>query len=224
MFMFDFEGLKTVFRILQYWKQTNLNSVAGISDFIILRNALSMQSLMRLEDFCAFNRGVQVSSERVDERYVFSIDQHIWAEISSNESVTGVLRAFSPFSRPQHFMRNRIIDTSNEIGSGGGWHRDSFQPQLKIFIPLTDIDENSGPTQYVSGTSSNLEKLKDALSGRRKSKHFRPQSFHSLYMKRGDIAVVNTSGIHRGAPPEKPGRDVVTVYMNDAFKNVSSTE
>lgn len=212
-------NLKTIGRVLKYWFHVRRNESLGFSDFSIIENVLSNAQLDYLDGLCSPEKGTKVKSEIIDERYIFPLDGHFWSEISAIKLVSNTLENFSPTPRPGYFMRNLIVGVSSKIGSGGGWHRDSFMPQIKIFIPLTDIDEDDGALQYVLSTSSNREKLFSSFQGRRKKSNYRPINYELLSMKRGDIAIVNTSGIHRGGPPAKTGRDMVTIYMNETFTN-----
>ena len=42
---------------------------------------------------------------------------------------------------------------SNNLGSGGGWHRDSpFTNQIKTIVYLTDVSSNNGPFEYLVGS------------------------------------------------------------------------
>ena len=215
--MFILESFATIGRVLKYWSHVKHNRALGLSDYLIVRGALSADQLRLLEQVCEPEQGKTVESEVVDERFIFPLDWVVWSEIVSIKSVKHIIENFLPTPQPQHFMRNRIINTSTEIGSGGSWHRDSFQPQIKIFIPLSDVEAIDGALEYVPGTSSNWSKLLQALQGRRKKIEYAPAKKKVLSMKRGDLAVVNTSGLHRGGPPSKVGRDMVTVYMNEAF-------
>ena len=216
--MLNIEGFATIGRVLKHWSHVNHNRALGLSDYFVVRGALTEVQLTLLEHVCELAHGETVNSEIVDERFIFPIDATAWSEIVSVKSVNHILENFLPLPQPQQFMRNRIINISKEIGSGGSWHRDSFQPQIKIFIPLSDVEEIDGALQYVPGTSSNWVRIFQALQGRRKTPEYEPKEIRVLSMKRGDLAVVNTSGLHRGGPPAKVGRDMITVYMNDTFK------
>lgn len=210
---------QTLGRVCKFWAASRDNTNRGAGDFLILRDGLNENLLSRLEQKCKITQSSRrVASEKIDKRYVFDIDWDTIEDIFNIPQVRQFIAKFRPKPEPRHFMRNIIVEVSDEIGSGGGWHRDSFMPQLKIFIPLVNVTEDNGALQYASGTSGNISKLLSIFQGRRKSHSYNPSRFETLTMKRGDLAIVNTSGIHRGSPPSVKGRDMITVYMNENFK------
>lgn len=199
------------------------NTRNGIGDFVLLRNALKPKQIQRLETLCAINSNARkIEAEKIEERYVFDICEDYIEDILEIPAVEKTIKHFVPEPHPRHFMRNLIVQSSNINGSGGGWHRDSFEPQIKLFIPLVDTNEDNGALQYVRGSSGTLAKLRDLLIGRRQSRNFSPSDFDVLDLKRGDLAVVNTSGIHRGGPAKVIGRDMVTIYFNETFEKLNN--
>ena len=46
-------------------------------------------------------------------------------------------------------MANKLIYKKGNLGSGGGWHRDTFfKKQLKFIIYLSDVGEKNGELFY----------------------------------------------------------------------------
>ena len=43
----------------------------------------------------------------------------------------------------------------NNLGSGGGWHKDAYYPQFKSILYLNDVDNKKFPTK------SNIVEIKD---------------------------------------------------------------
>lgn len=109
------------------------------------------------------------------------------------------------------------------IGSGGGWHRDSaFNHQFKVIVYLSDVDESNGPFQYIKQTHSpNLlyvfsptlgeSRLDDSVIDR----EFNPADIVTVTGRAGDAIFVDTKGVHRGRPIEAGSRYAITFYFFD---------
>jgi len=55
-------------------------------------------------------------------------------------------------------------DPSTALGSGGGWHRDSFSRQFKAIAYLDDVGMDNGPFMYIKG-SHKLKNIKRVVFG-----------------------------------------------------------
>lgn len=123
-------------------------------------------------------------------------------------------------------MGNRIEAKPNNLGSGGGWHRDSVNvKQFKAILYLTDVTEKNGAFQYLTGTQDRntvfegilkhdfdynhnrytIEEIEKVLT---EQKH----EIHTLIGKTGTLILVDTSGIHRGKPIKEGVRYALTNY------------
>ena len=126
----------------------------------------------------------------------------------------------------------RIDATSANRGSGDGWHRDAFGYQFKAIIYLNDVTNENGPFEYVPGSHtlwrvgldsalghfpvppesrverSQMTKLVD--SGALKTKRFPA--------KAGTVILVNTTGVHGGAPLAAGTRYALTNYYYHPFQ------
>ena len=87
------------------------------------------------------------------------------------------------------------------------FHQDQeFVTFLKVFIYLSDVDENNGPHVYVEGSANDYEeKLPTTVSSDRRTdedvyKAFGEDRVKAITGKKGQIAFVNTRGFHRGTP------------------------
>ncbi len=129
-------------------------------------------------------------------------------------------------------LAGEITDGKGNLGSGGGWHRDSpFTNQFKTILYLSDVDDNNGPFQYVKASHkrSKYKEIKKVL----KSYSYNQNRFTNDEVdtlkenindfdvctfngKAGDLILVNTRGLHRGAPLLKGKRKAVTTY---SFRN-----
>lgn len=129
-------------------------------------------------------------------------------------------------------LAGEISSDPENLGSGGGWHRDSpFTNQFKTIIYLTDVCENNGPFQYIRGSHKRsgyklinkvLEEYnygknrfsdKEILSTVNNIDGFKVSTITG---KAGDLILVNTRGLHRGAPLTEGIRKAVTTY---SFRN-----
>ena len=98
-----------------------------------------------------------------DDLEKFSVvgsDHHLWcekevgrvAEFNKNELL---------FSYAETYLRSNVCLQSTlavltlsmpNKGSGRGWHRDSCSSQFKAMLYLHDVDDSSGPFQYLVGS------------------------------------------------------------------------
>jgi hypothetical protein len=156
--------------------------------------------------------------------------------------IEGLSNAFMPhlYGRPSKALnvlaiRNRPAPPEAERFDVR-WHIDSFRKQLKLFAFLTDVDEDSGPLEYVPGTQRPLFKYRNALKlgyytlrdlkpeirGKRswqrihdttiekvRAMGFQPQP---MTVPAGSLLLVDTSALHRARPCRSGERYAVTIY------------
>ena len=125
-------------------------------------------------------------------------------------------------------MANHIISHPKNLGSGGGWHKDTrYMTYFKAFIYLNDVDHENGPLQIIPGTHSvqfletcykegiNINKFtfeKDEIEIILKKFN---KKVISLIGKAGDLIIANTKCLHRGKPLKKSERYAFTLYFAD---------
>ena len=127
----------------------------------------------------------------------------------------------TPFS---HFsiLAAKLTFHEGNLGSGGGWHRDSaYRSQVKVIVYLTDVRNENGPFEYLPKTHSSLHKLKSYGLGSAKLR-FTKEDVQGMEIKpdvltgpAGTSIVVDTKGIHRGRPIESGCRYALTFYFFD---------
>lgn len=116
-------------------------------------------------------------------------------------------------------QKNLNIYVNKSIENTRGFHVDSYTPQLKIFIYLTDVvDLSSGPYTYVRGShlDTPYRKINKLLSSSFDKKTETPIfSYSDIYPilgKKGTLVVSYQSGSHRGFPQSKNAeRKVLTI-------------
>jgi hypothetical protein len=132
-------------------------------------------------------------------------------------------------------IRNRAIRRDDSGSQLGRWHIDSFRHQYKLFLFLTDVDEQSGPFEFLPGTQQAGFKTRMAMRG----VYFKPSDLlkgsrryasiderwvakitESGYSKpspvlctAGSVMVVDTSAIHRARPCFGDSRYALTAYF-----------
>jgi hypothetical protein len=132
-------------------------------------------------------------------------------------------------SREEFIMANKIQFMENNLGSGGGWHRDSInRRQLKFIVYLTDVTESTGCFQYIEHSHTIWQKYKinkllnKPFGAYRYSEEDVSKLLDYGYKLRnipgaaGTILIVDTGGIHRGKPLGEGGkRYAATSYLSE---------
>jgi len=123
-------------------------------------------------------------------------------------------------------MAARMKWKPNNLGSGGGWHRDdATRKQVKAITYLSDVNENNGPFEYLTGSHKPFDVLKkqwgydlkfnqnrfsDEVVGEMIKDH--PERLHTFLAPAGTVIIVDTRGIHRGKPMKNGSRYALTNY------------
>ena len=166
-----------------------------------------------------------------DERiyYAEKIDP-IFKRFFENEKIRDVLFCHTGISDPVGFvMAARITAKSYNLGSGGGWHRDSpVSHQFKAICYLSDVAAENGPFEYIKGSQRKLSIITSYLRGILKKGAYRFENreidryidltnlkAEALIAKEGSLIFADTKGIHRGRPIEKGTRYAVFCYFWD---------
>jgi ectoine hydroxylase-related dioxygenase (phytanoyl-CoA dioxygenase family) len=151
--------------------------------------------------------------------------------VLEKESVAGTILAIKNKSLPKEDKKNKI----------GRWHADSWRPQEKIFLFLSDTTEESGPLEFIPNTHKLFFRLRKALEpgfffdhfSFFKKGSFRPYSAISdskiqslfaggykakpLIVKAGTVLLIDTAKlIHRARPCIDGERYALTAYYSTA--------
>ena len=171
------------------------------------------------------------------EAMAFMTDQYLQSisdQYYGAETLVGTLLV-------NHVQENNNTDN---LGSGGDWHRDRYLRQFKAIVYLDDVEGENGPFQYIK--SSNTNKNHDTNSDMnimgysnyevrfdhdhvQKLIDLAPHRLVTFTAKKGTVILVDTSGIHRGMPLQNgdrfamfnyyyPSASYDTKAMNDKFK------
>jgi hypothetical protein len=112
------------------------------------------------------------------------------------------------------------------IGSGGGWHRDTpNHRQIKAIVYLSDAKKENGAFQYIPRTHTigsnfwDMFKLHYPFNKSRFTEEeieklvgLTDRKVRTIEGKKGDVLIVDTRGIHRGAPLRVGERYALTSY------------
>ncbi|WP_434049423.1 phytanoyl-CoA dioxygenase family protein [Marinobacter salarius] len=118
-------------------------------------------------------------------------------------------------------VAGRLTAVDGNLGSGGGWHRDSpFRHQFKVIIYLSDVKSDRGPFQYILESHKFKEKVRFSGLGSDATR-FSEDFVNGLPIKKchevtgsiGDAIFVDTKGIHRGKPIKSGSRYAITFYF-----------
>ena len=145
----------------------------------------------------------------------------------THERINNILQTYEKQPYHQGFtLAGRIKAKENNLGSGGGWHRDyALGKQTKALMYLTDVDETNGPFQFLKGSHRAQSVYRDAIRygfDLDKSRftneevdpmlEAHPELLKTFTGKAGTVLLVDTRGIHRGKPIEKGQRYALTNY------------
>ncbi|MBJ41769.1 MAG: hypothetical protein CMJ80_00470 [Planctomycetaceae bacterium] len=126
-------------------------------------------------------------------------------------------------------MTAHLITKPENLGSGGGWHRDRAESrEIKVMLYLNDVSEKNGPYQYYKGTHL----PKSILSGvidlgfnqnqyrytQKEVERIDQRLLRTIDGKAGTLVLSDARGIHRGMPIKEGQRYALTVYSLDLYK------
>ena len=103
---------------------------------------------------------------------------------------------------------------SEDLAGPQQCHRDYESMNfVKVFVYLTDVDQENGPHEYIKG-SHKINKLYDRkrFSNETIKENFIQDKRLSILGKKGTTFIANTFGIHKGLNPQKNKR-LVLVYL-----------
>ncbi|MBR7887584.1 hypothetical protein J9B83_01430 [Marinomonas sp. A79] len=177
-------------------------------------NALSMNP-KTIFDFRGGDDAGMVDIFNVDRLFQSDIERKAINEIVKNKFLTDFLKSLPKPLKVQNI--NSYVNSG--VTSTRGFHVDTYDRQIKIFIYLTDVlDFCNGPYTYVRGThiDTPYRRLNRYLSQSLKTKTETPiipyQDIYPILAPKGSLVVSDQSGFHRGFPQEVNGfRRILTI-------------
>lgn len=172
---------------------------------------------------------VWVDDEKSDHRIYFintiDIDFNLFYE---HPRIRNVLKLYTGTENPLGMLLAAKIEYKDgNLGSGGGWHRDSpITHQFKAICYLNDVDEDNGPFQYIKGSHRKGNVLFNYVNKVFKPSQYRfnkdeievyleknGKNVESVTGKAGTLVYADTKGIHRGKPLTQGVRYVLFCYF-----------
>lgn len=205
--------------------------------FSVENNFFKNSEIDMLEDlaleFFEKNQDLISFESNGSDRRIYKVDNYtsIFEIDKLNSLAYNLYKKFSFLASDNKFtLLGHITNSENNLGSGGGWHRDSpFVHQFKSIMYLTDVGTNNGPFQYIPGSHkfssilSYSRSLNCPLSQYRfkedeisiileNCKNFNIVDFTG---EKGTVLFVDTRGLHRGKPIIDGNRIAITRYFLD---------
>lgn len=146
----------------------------------------------------------------------------------THPKIRSALAAYTGTTKPSGMLLAARIDAkTGNLGSGGGWHRDSpVTHQFKAICYLSDVEVNNGPFQYIKRSHCKLNIIKAYLAGVFKAGQYRfsrediekylvstNSSITDLTARQGTLVFSDTKGLHRGKPILEGSRYVLFCYF-----------
>jgi hypothetical protein len=139
-----------------------------------------------------------------------------------------VLKEYTGIENPAGMLlAGKIKSVPGNLGSGGGWHRDSvFAHQFKSICYLSDVNSDNGPFMYIRKSNNKWNILRQYFNRTLKTGVSRfsdgeienylistKQEVVEVTASAGSLVLADTKGIHRGKPIDKGERYVVFCYF-----------
>lgn len=176
-----------------------------------------------------------------DERLFKIENQSKFAKIFKNDSfLNAVIKDTSKEKLESYFILGGRLNFDSKVSrnSGGGWHRDGDQSQLKIMVYLNDVESTNGPFLFIPNSKKfdakrNKIEVKDSLKRKIYIKLGKIKEIDPRYMessieeyveknklnikeitgKAGTVVLFDGSFIHRGKIIEEGVRYSYTNYF-----------
>ena len=172
---------------------------------------------------------VIVDKDGADHR-IFFADQidPLFAKFYNHPDIRKILALYTGTTQPSGMvLAARIDSVEGNVGSGGGWHRDSlYSRQFKTICYLSSVDQDAGPFQYIKGSHkksdvliSYFKRLFTPGSSRFTNDEIRQylkctnKKVTSALGFEGSVVHVDTKGVHRGKPIKNGSRYALTCYF-----------
>ncbi len=201
--------------------------------FIIIKNYFSKEKCLKLinilDDFMMNNKDkICIDSNFSDNRVYGAENISLSFREKVDESVKLTKQIGEQYLNQDidlyMIMANKVIFKDGNLGSGQGWHKDSYTKQFKSIIYLNHVDTNNGPLQIVRNSRSDIFMLKTfyKLKNKFPSTRFTDDEISSildnkneileLTAEAGSLILFDSSLIHRGKKLTSKTRYALTNY------------
>ncbi len=201
--------------------------------FIIIENYFSKEKCLKLinilDDFMMNNKDkIWIDPNFSDNRIYGAENISLSFREKVNESVKLTKQIGEQYLNQDidlyMIMANKVIFKDENLGSGQGWHKDSYTKQFKSIIYLNDVDTNNGPLQIIRNSRSDIFMLKTfyKLKNKFPSTRFSDDEINlildnknqivELTADAGSLILFDSSLIHRGKKLVNKIRYALTNY------------
>lgn len=205
--------------------ELKINGVCKIENFLDEKTCDSIGAWIKSDTKCGYLTG---SDWRIDkaEKYNLEIKENIF----DNQDLLGIVQSYIDGEAVlQQTMAGYLRYQEGNLGSGQGWHRDSYSNQIKAMIYLSHVDYHRGPFEYVVGSHS-YEAISQEIKWKLQStaRKWRETRFsdaeidelvrtkelkRKIYTgNKGDVIIFDARGLHRGSPILADERLALTNY------------
>jgi ectoine hydroxylase-related dioxygenase (phytanoyl-CoA dioxygenase family) len=148
----------------------------------------------------------------------------------SNEWIRQIGEAHISSKLDNHMTLAARLEAQKEnLGSGGGWHRDStFEHQYKSILYLSDVSEENGPFQFISASHKTRSVISTVGHGVNNNRYTNEEielltrkngwKLETFSGKAGTLILADTKGLHRGKPIQSGTRYALTNYYIGDYK------
>ncbi len=222
--------------------QTNLNE---FNDIDLIKKNLKNQGYHIIENFFSKNECLNLKIEI--DKFIENYPKLIWQDSEKSDNrifgaenisieFNNKVKKFIELSKKIGeiylkyeidlfmLMANKINFKKTNLGSGSGWHLDSYNKQFKSIIYLNDVNQENGPFQIIKKSNTNFfvlnmfRKLKNKFPSTRFTEEEilsleKNKNVEELNYSAGTLIFVDTSNLHRGKPLLNGSRYALTSYF-----------
>lgn len=187
------------------------------------------QYIKRIDELLDSDNNVWQDELGSDKRLYFieTLDE-MFNKFYINPEIRNVLAAYTGTKNPKGMLLGSRIDfIDGNLGSGGGWHRDSpVTHQFKAICYLNNVSESNGPFQYIKESHCKSKVLLSYLKNVFRAGQYRfsdkeisnylvtmNTEVTSVIGDAGTLVCTDTKGIHRGKPIQVGSRYVLFCYF-----------
>ena len=225
---FSYGKIKSNSEIKDHIIKIEKNGYSLIHDFFSKEECISVSKI--LDEFAFNNKNFLHFNHDYSDLRIFGINNanidlvkkfygdNFFQEVGENFLKCKIKNFFTMFGK--------TIFKLDNIGSGGGWHRDGIQPSYKAMVYLSDVNNSNGPFQIIINSNKfynvvrahTFLKNKNLLDTRFTNEEINDliknfnYSVQTLSAKAGTVLLFDGSLLHRGSPLFQGKRYALTNY------------
>ena len=149
------------------YEKTFLNNLKK-NGFCIIENFYSKEKcneLIKIIDEKLLDSSINIFEDKYksDQRIFFSeklsdkINQYF-----TDDLIIKIGKLYTKYQiKPGFTLANKVSFKPNNLGSGGGWHKDAYYPQYKSILYLNDVNFKNGPFQLLNQSNKLIKSIKN---------------------------------------------------------------